>query len=447
MNTAYESLYAEHVAQVQAHWEAALEAENLQAAVVHSGTPMYSFLDDYEYAFRPNPHFLYWLPLTQHADSALLIIPGERPRLFYFQPDDYWYLPPADPDPWWAQHFDIEVVREAGAWRDGLQQRLAGAVFGLADMAAVGDSPALSSAFDAACINPPGLLDRMHIARTRKTRYEVACIEQAARLAARAHVAAEQAFRAGESEFGIHLAYLAACEHSDTQLPYNNIVALNEHGAVLHYQARERAAPGEARSFLLDAGCTVHGYASDITRTYAAQAGAFADLVAAMDELQQGLIGRVRAGVDYKALHLDTHRDIAGLLETFGIIRVSADTAVESGLSAVFYPHGLGHFLGLQTHDVAGLIDNSGRPILRPEGHPALRLTRILEAGNVLTIEPGLYFIASLLARWREQEDASMVDWDRVAAFAPCGGVRIEDNVVVTDDGCDNLTRRAFAEL
>jgi Xaa-Pro dipeptidase len=447
MNTAHESLYADHVAQVQGHWEAALEAEDLRAALVHSGTPLYSFLDDYEYAFRPNPHFLHWLPLTQHADSALLIVPGERPRLFYYQPDDYWYLPPADPEPWWGQHFEIEIVREAQGWRDGLRQCLRGADFGLADMAAVGDSPALPSLFDAAQVNPQGLLDRMHIARTRKNPYEVACIEQAARLAARAHVAAEQAVRAGEAGFGIHLAYLAACEHSDTQLPYNNIVALNEHGAVLHYQARERTVPAETRSFLLDAGCTVHGYASDITRTYAAQTGEFADLVTAMDQVQQGLTGRVQARVDYKALHLEAHRDIAAVLEAAGIIRVSADTAVESGLSAVFYPHGLGHFLGLQTHDVAGLIGNDGRPIPRPEGHPALRLTRVLEAGNVLTIEPGLYFIDSLLARWREQKDASMVDWDRVAALAPCGGVRIEDNLLVTEDGCDNLTRRAFAAL
>jgi Xaa-Pro dipeptidase len=447
MNTAHESLYAEHVAQVQAHWEAALDAENLQAALVHSGTPLHSFLDDYEYAFRPNPHFLHWLPLTHHADSALLLVPGERPRLFYYQPDDYWYLPPSDPDPWWAQHFDIEVVRDANGWRAGLEQRLAQTPLDLADLAAVGDSPSLRGVFDGHNINPAGLLDRMHIARTRKTAYEVACIDRAARLAARAHVAAEQAFRSGESEFGIHLAYLAACEHTDTQLPYNNIVALNEHGAVLHYQARERAVPGELRSFLIDAGCTVHGYASDITRTYARQSGEFADLVAAMDELQQRLTARVRAGIDYKALHLETHRDIAGVLETFGVIRVPADTAVESGLSAVFYPHGLGHFLGLQTHDVAGLIDNQARPIPRPEGHPALRLTRVLEAGNVLTIEPGLYFIDSLLARWRAKQDASMVDWDRVAALAPYGGIRIEDNVVVTEEGCDNLTRRAFAEL
>jgi len=447
MNTNSESHYAAHVKQVQALWEGALEAENLQAALIHSGSPIVSFLDDYEYAFRPNPHFMHWLPLTSHPDSALLVVPGERPRLFFHQPDDYWYLPPADPEPWWAQHFDIEIVRDAEGWRSRLEGHLSQRSLDIEEMAAVGDAPSLPSLFAAQRINPKGLVDRIHIARTRKTPYEVGCIDRAARLAARAHLAAEQAFRAGESEFGIHVAYLAACEHTDAQLPYNNIVALNSHGAVLHYQARERAAPAERHSFLLDAGCTVHGYASDITRTYAHSDGAFADLVIAMDGLQQRLAGQVRAGVDYKQLHLEAHRAIAEVLEAAGVIRVSADTAVESGLSAVFYPHGLGHFLGLQTHDVAGLIDNDGSPIPRPEGHPALRLTRVLEAGNVLTIEPGLYFIDSLLQRWRAERDASMIDWDKVAALAPCGGIRIEDNVVVRADGCDNLTRRAFAEL
>jgi len=447
MNRTRESLYADHVAQVQAHWEAALEAEKLAAALVHSGTPMVSFLDDYEYAFRPNPHFLYWLPLTGHADSALLIVPGRRPKLFYYQPDDYWYLPPADPEPWWATHFDIEIVCDAQGWRNGLKQALAGAGFGIDDMAAVGDAPSLRGVFETPSINPQRLVDRIHIARTRKTPYEVSCIQHAARLAARSHVVAEQAFRAGDSEFGIHLKYLAACGQSDSQLPYNNIVALNGHGAVLHYQARDREAPAERHSFLIDAGCTVHGYASDITRTYAQRAGDFADLVTAMDELQQGLTRQVKAGVDYKALHLETHRRIAGALESAGVIRVAVDTAVESGLSSVFFPHGLGHFLGLQTHDVAGLIDNDGRPIPRPEGHPALRLTRELEPGNVLTIEPGLYFIDSLLERWRREGDPAMVNWDRVTALAPCGGIRIEDNVLVTETGCENLTRRAFAEI
>lgn len=445
MNAPYRSLYPAHLDLLQQRWEDALEAEHLDAVVLHSGTPLVSFLDDYEYAFRPNPHFLQWLPLTQHADCALLIAPGQRPRLFYYQPDDYWYLPPRDPEPWWADHFDIEVVRDAGGWRNGVEGRLGSP--SAARVAVLGDAPSLAEVFAAEQVNPGALLGRLHVARTRKTAYELACMEAATDLAARAHVAAERAFREGQSEYGIHLRYLEACGHTDSELPYNSIVALNEHGAVLHYQARERTAPDDARSFLLDAGAAVNAYAADITRTYAYADGAFADLVAALDRLQQELCSEVRAGLDFRDLHLRTHRGIAALLREAGVIRAAPDDAVASGLSAVFYPHGLGHFIGLQVHDVAGLIDNEGKPRPRPEGHASLRLTRDLEPDNVLTIEPGLYFIDLLLQRWRENGDATMLDWDRVDALRPYGGIRIEDNVVVTADGCDNLTRRAFAAL
>ena len=443
----YRALFADHVTEMQTRWEHALEAESFMAALVHSGTPMYSFLDDYQYAFRANPHFLAWAPLTHHPDSVLLIVPGQKPVLFYYQPDDYWHLPPSDPESYWADHIETEVVRDPGAWLECLKAHLPDAEIKLGDVAAIGDSPALAEVFKAEWINPPKLVERLHLARTRKTPYEIACTEASARLAARAHVEAERAFRAGKSEFDINLSYLAACGHNDARLPYGNIVALNSHGSVLHYQAQEQTAPAEVRSFLIDAGCTINAYASDITRTYAKDAGEFADLVAAMDDVQQRLCAQVRAGLDYKDLHLTAHHDIAELLESFGIINVSAIEAVNTGLSSVFYPHGLGHFLGLQTHDVAGLIDNDGDEIPRPDGHPFLRLTRVLEAGNVLTIEPGLYFVEPLLRAWRENNDAAVINWEAVERLAPYGGVRIEDNIVVTDDGGDNLTRRAFGEL
>ena len=447
MEQNYRSYYAAHVTEVQKRWNEALEAENFSAALVHSGSPMHSFLDDYEYSFRPNPHFLAWLPLTRHPDSVLLIIPGKRPALFYYQPVDYWYLPPSDPEAYWAEQFDIEVVHDAGTWKKVLESRLREAGLERSDMAAIGDSPSLLEVFEAGQVNPKGLVERFHVSRTRKTPYEVACIGTSAQLAAHAHVEAERAFRDGQSEFTIHMRYLEACGHSDAQLPYGNIVALNSHGSVLHYQGREQQAPHKSRSFLIDGGCTVNAYASDITRTYATEPGLFADLVSEMDNLQQGLTARVRAWLDYKELHLLAHRQIAGLLESFGIINVSAESAVETGLSSVFYPHGLGHFLGLQTHDVAGLVDNESKPIPRPDGHPFLRLTRVLEVGNVLTIEPGLYFIEPLLRAWREDKDPAVINWDKIDELLPYGGIRIEDNVHVTEEGCDNLTRRAFAEL
>lgn len=424
-----------------------MEAEGLGGILVHSGTPLVAFQDDYEYDFKPNPNFLAWLPLTHHANSVLLVRPGARPLLFYYQPDDYWHVPPSDPAAWWARHFDVEVIGQAEGWQHGLHGHLSELSVGRGEIAAIGDAPALDEVFDSARINPASLVTRLQVARTRKTAYEIACMQDAHRLAATAHREAERAFRAGENELVIHQRYLAACGQTDDQMPYHNIVALNDHGAVLHYQGRSTDRPAKPLSFLIDAGCMVNGYASDITRTYAHQPGVFAELVAAMDEMQLALIETIRAGVDYRDLHLAAHREIAQILKDFDIIRVSAEAAVGSGLSSVFFPHGLGHFIGLQTHDVCGLVDDTGQAIPRPEGHPFLRLTRVLESGNALTVEPGLYFIEPLLQKWKAEGDPSVINWNQVEALKPYGGIRIEDNVVVGEEGCDNLTRRAFSEL
>lgn len=431
--------YSAHVAELQRRWESALQAEGYDAALIHAGSMLASFLDDYEYPFRCNPHLLWWAPLTHHHDSALLIRPGERPKLYYYQPDDYWYSPPADPASWWANEFDVVQVRDADAWKQAEIN---------IHTACIGDAPELAETVGRAQLNPARLLNRIHLERTRKTPYEIACMAESARLGAIAHTAAEQAFRQGMCEYDIHQRYCMSIQLVDAELPYANIVALNEHGAVLHYHGRDQQVPGQSRSFLIDAGATVHAYACDITRTYAAESGEFAELIAAMDQVQQALCSAVVAGLDYRDLHLRAHLDIAGVLKAFDLIRPSAEDAVATGLSAVFFPHGLGHFLGLQTHDVAGLIaDADGTPIPRPAGHPFLRLTRKLEAGNVLTIEPGLYFIEPLLRRWRETGDAGAINWDKVGNLAPYGGIRIEDNMLVTDGAPRNLTREAFASL
>jgi len=431
--------YKAHVSVLQQHWENALESEGYDSALIHAGSKLVSFLDDYEYPFRCNPHLQWWAPLNHHHDSALLIRAGRKPRLFYFQPDDYWHTPPADPASWWADEFEIVIVREEDGWKQaGINARTA----------CVGDAACLAEAVDTRQLNPQRLLNRIHLNRTRKTAYEIACLTESARLGAVAHTAAAQAFREGLSEYDIHQRYCMAIKMVDAQLPYGNIVALNDHGAVLHYMDHQQQAPDEFHSFLIDAGAAVHGYASDITRSYAAQDGEFAELITAMDDMQRQLCDSVVAGLDYRELHLRAHLDIAVILKDFDIINGSPEAAVESGLSSVFYPHGLGHYLGLQTHDVAGLIaDADGTLIPRPEGHPFLRLTRHLEAGNVLTIEPGLYFIEPLLRKWRESGDVTAINWDKTEAMAKYGGIRIEDNVLVTDGKPRNLSREAFTVL
>ena len=108
----------------------------------------------------------------------------------------------------------------------------------------------------------------------------------------------------------------------------------------------------------------------------------------------------------------------------------------------------IGHLLGIQVHDVAGFMENEGGATIDPpSGHPFLRLTRVLEEDMVLTVEPGLYIIDMLLSDLRGSPAETFVDWDAVEALRPFGGIRIEDNVRVLADGCENLTRDAFADL
>src|SRR4029079_7086951 len=116
---------------------------------------------------------------------------------------------------------------------------------------------------------------------------------------------AEAAFRGGESEYGIHMAYLRAVHETESELPYSNIIALNQHGAVLHYTDLNRAPPTHGHSFLIDAGASFHGYASDITRTYAGtNAHDFRNLIDAVDAVQRQLAGKVCAGQSCAAVHL-----------------------------------------------------------------------------------------------------------------------------------------------
>jgi Xaa-Pro dipeptidase len=166
-----------------------------------------------------------------------------------------------------------------------------------------------------------------------------------------------------------------------------------------------------------------------------------------MEDIELELCGSVTRGTDYREIHLGAHRLIAALLREAGIIGCSADEAVDARLTSVFFPHGIGHLLGLQVHDVAGLArDASGIEIPRPEGHPYLRLTRRLEPGFVVTIEPGLYFIDLLLDEARADGRGRHIRWDVVDRLRPYGGIRVEDDVVCTPGAPENLTRAAFGK-
>ena len=431
------SLYAQHLDELHARTAVALQRGGFDHLLIPSGTLLYQLFDDRDYPYAVNPQFKAWLPVTRAPGSWLVITPGQRPKLLFMQPHDYWHVVPEAPNGYWVEHFDIVIIRTPDEALQHLpKDTTRSAILGEAQ-SAIGD-----------CIpnNPQPVLDYLEYQRAFKTAYEIEMMRQAQRIGVRAHRAAERAFRAGSSEFGIHLAYCQAAGQDANDLPYGNIVALNEHAAVLHYTDRGRLPPKQIRSFLIDAGASFGGYACDITRSYSTHDDEFAALIRAVDAAQLKMCAAVRPGFDYRQLHLDAHLALAGVLKDFGVITVSAETAVETGVSSTFFPHGIGHGIGLQVHDVGGFAaSDSGGSIDKPAGHPYLRLTRILQPGMVVTIEPGLYFIDMLLDELKQEGLGDSVDWTRVEAFKPYGGIRIEDEVACTDGEPLNLTREAFA--
>lgn len=431
-------LYADHHAVLHQRTAEALARGGFDHLLIPSGTLHYQAFDDRDYPYAVNPHFKHWLPVTRAPGSWLVVTPGAKPKLLYLQPFDYWHVVPQAPSGYWVDHFDIVVIRTPEAALPHLPATAA-------RCAIVGEAQSALGEF--APNNPAQVLDYLHYHRAYKTPYEIEMMRRASARGVRGHRAAERAFRAGASEFGIHLAYCQAAGQDAMELPYSNIVALDEHAAILHYTDRDRVPPKPARSFLIDAGASHEGYACDITRTYAWDTGSeFQRLIDAVDAAQQRMCDQVRAGHDYRRLHLDAHLMLAGILREFGILRMSPEAALETGVSSAFFPHGIGHGIGLQVHDVAGFAESDrGGSIPKPDGHPYLRLTRTLEPGMVVTIEPGIYFIDMLLDPLRDSPHADAIDWARIAEFRPYGGIRIEDDVVCTDGEPINLTREAFA--
>ena len=381
-----------HIVQLQQTTKAALARENLEGLVIHSGQEIKAFLDDNGYPFRVNPHFKYWLPLLDVPNSWLVVNGEDKPTLIYYQPVDFWHKITPLADDYWTEHFSIKILTKASEVEKLLP-------YDKKTFAYIGSHVEVAKALGFELINPEPLLNYFHYHRAYKSNYEHECLRQSNVLAVTAHKAARDAFLRGESEYNIQQTYLTAIGYSTNDTPYGNIVALNKNCSILHYMVLDKATPQNLQSFLIDAGANFNGYAADITRTYAFKQDKFADLIARMDQLMLTAVDALKPGISYVDLHVQTHRAIGQVLRDFNFINVDADTAVESGIISTFFPHGLGHHLGLQVHDVGGFMaDERGTHVNTPAAHPFLRTSRSIESGQVFTIEPGLYFIDSLLS-------------------------------------------------
>jgi Xaa-Pro aminopeptidase len=222
---------------------------------------------------------------------------------------------------------------------------------------------------------------------------------------------------------------------------YDTIVGGGPNSAVFHSTPSQRAFR-EGELVLVDAGAEYKGYACDVTRTYPVS-GRFtpeqADIYDIVLAAENAAAQQSAPQVEYKDIHLKASRNIAQGLIDFGLLQGSVDSLVEQGAQALFFPHGIGHMVGLGVRDAGGY--QLGRKPSKAMGLRFLRIDLPLKPGYVVTIEPGIYFIPALLEDpGLRQRFHDVVNWTRVDKMMGFGGIRIEDNVLVTQDGFEVLT-------
>lgn len=429
------SQYQQHLQALQQRFEQLMQREQAESVVIYSGHPTYQFLDDNDYPFKCNPHFKHWLPLTKHPFSFIVIQPNTKPILYLHQVADFWHSQPQLPAGEWQEHFDLHIIKHIDEAKAALATVISHAML-------IADNQETFIDWGFQSINAKSAIDYLHYHRAAKSEYEITQLQKANDLAALAHHRAEAAFYAGCTELEIHYIYLNTIKQREAELGYNNIVALNENNGILHHNEYSTVPPATRHSFLIDAGVCLEGYQADITRTYAAKAGEFQSLIVALDLAQQRFINSIKAGDSFKELHQKMHIEIAKILVEFNILHGSVDSVIEQQYTSTFFPHGLGHYIGLQVHDVGGKIaDEDGTPCTGLENHPYLRLLRPLAVNNAVTIEPGIYFINQLL---KAKEGSKDFNWTLINKLRPFGGLRIEDTIVVREHAIQNLTRQSF---
>lgn len=428
---------------------AALLARVQAPVLLASNGPRARNLPMNQVPFRADSTFLYFTGCTEPGAFALITPDGCT--LFLEPPDDDDALWHGEVDTFEArrERYGVEGIRPH-AELEAACAPLRGALLGLAvpdsDMTARVAALTGHALRYPRASGPLPLVDAVIALRRTRDAWELERMREAAELAAKAHLVAMRATRAGLYERHIAAIFDATLAAEGVTNSYQSIVTVR--GEILHNHGYDNRLE-DGQLLLLDGGAeTRTGHASDVTRTWpvngrfdARQRDAYALVLTA----NEACIDRVRAGTRYRDIHWTAMRTVARGLVDLGLLRGSEDALVESGAVGVFFPHGVGHLLGMDVHDLENFGDRPayapGRSRPTQFGARNLRMDLDLEPDMVVTIEPGFYVVPAILRNAKlRAELGELVDFDAAERWVGFGGIRIEDDVRVTDGAPENLT-------
>jgi Xaa-Pro aminopeptidase len=282
--------------------------------------------------------------------------------------------------------------------------------------------------------------------RAIKSAEEIREMTEAVNTSREMHVAVMKATAAGKTEYQLVAELYAEAKRHHAELAYPAILTINGQTLHNHYHGNTLRS---GQLLLNDSGAENEMcYAGDITRTFPVDkkfTEQQREIYEIVLEMEVSSIKAMREGVQYRSIHIDANRLMLNKLKEIGLLNGDTETMLHEGVGGLFMPHGLGHAIGLDVHDMEDLGEKyvgyrTGIERSTQLGLKSLRFAKELTAGNVLTVEPGIYFIPELIDKYRaENKFLDFVNYDRLESYKTFGGVRIEDNVLVTIDGSEIL--------
>jgi Xaa-Pro aminopeptidase len=279
--------------------------------------------------------------------------------------------------------------------------------------------------------------------RRAKDEVELARMAVAEEATRAGHLAARELVAPGRTERALQIELEAELFRQGADaLAFETVVAGGPHSAVLHFAPTTRAlASGEL--VLIDAGGEHRGYAGDVTRTYPVSGEFSPEQRQLYDLVRRALdvaVAACRPGAEWRDVHRAAALELGAGLVDLQLLRGDPESLFAQGAITLFFPHGIGHMVGLGVRDAGGVLRDREPP---GPGFPSLRVDLPLQVGYTMTVEPGLYFVPRLLRDPETRRSLGQAaDWDRIERLASFGGIRLEENVLVTSTGCDVLTER-----